>query len=329
MKGKRAMAEFKAKKLASRGKEKTTKSKTEVGRRVVGKGKGGKKVRFEKGQNSLARETCGGPTTHARVLARRSTSEWGVGGKKKCSVVKEDVVKKEPMIFVEVVKDEAEKEEDEEEVAMSGAGEEEQVGEVPPVIRDIMPAEAVAQASVALLNDAEEMVVVEPVEEVAVIQMEIPNFQIDQATSLQEEGDSHQARRKGEVRDREDRASPPVATTSAEDVAMEEDCTVDVLVSAKLAKRIIDQKKASLERMKQKVEFKRILLQDLKSEDLEDTKRKTELQLMLSEIVERQQEKGAKAADLEVEIVAGETELEKEEAKVHAAILLFEETASK
>ena len=62
----------------------------------------------------------------------------------KCSVVKEDVVKKEPMIFVEVVKDEAEKEEDEEEVAMSGAGEEAQVGEVAPVIRDIMPAEAVA-----------------------------------------------------------------------------------------------------------------------------------------------------------------------------------------
>ena len=165
MRGKRAMAEFKAKKLASRGKEMTTRSQTKVGRLVVGKGKGGKKVRFEKGQNSLAREMCGGPTTHARVLARRSTSEWGVGGKKKCSVAKEDVVKKEPTIFVEVVKDEAEKEEDEEEVAMSGAGEEEQVGEVPPVIRDIMPAEAVAQASVALLNDAEEMVVVEPVEE--------------------------------------------------------------------------------------------------------------------------------------------------------------------
>ena len=264
MKGKRAMAESKAKKLASRGKEKTARSKTEVGRRVVGKDKGGKKVRFE---------------------------------------------------------DEAEK--DEEEVAMSGAGEEEQVGEVPPVIRNIMPVGAVAQASVgvALVNDA--------VEEVTVLQMEIPNFQIDQATSLQEEGDSHQARRKGEVGDREDRASPPVATGSAEDEAMEEDCTVDFLVSAKLAKRIIDQKKASLERMKQKVEFKRILLQDLKSEDLEDKKRKTELQLMLSEIVERQQEKGAKAADLEVEIVAGEKELEKEEAKVHAAILLFEETASK
>ena len=227
------------------------------------------------------------------------------------------------MIFVEVVKDEAEQEEDEDEVAMSGAGEEAQVGEVAPVIRDIMPAEAVAQASVALLNDAEEMVVVEPVEEVAVIQMEIPNFQIDQATSLQEEGDSHQARRKGEVRDREDRASPPVATTSAEDEAMEEDCTVDVLVSAKLAKRIINQKKASHERMKQKVEFKRNLLQDLKSEDLEDEKRKTELQLMLSQIVERQQEKSAEAADLEVEIVAAEKELKKEEAKMQAA-LLFE-----
>ena len=65
------------------------------------------------------------------------------------------------------------------------------------------------------------MVVVEPVEEVAVIQMEIPNFQIDQATSLQEEGDSHQARRKGEVRDREDRASLPVSTPSAEDDVME------------------------------------------------------------------------------------------------------------
>ena len=75
--------------------------------------------------------------------------------------------------------------------------------------------------------------------------------------------------------------------------------------------------------MKQKVEFKRNLLQDLKSEDLEDEKRKTELQLMLSQIVERQQEKSAKAADLEVEIVAAEKELKKEEAKMQAA-LLFE-----
>ena len=139
VKGKRAMAEFKANKLASRGKEKTARSKTEVGRRVVGKDEGGKKVRFE---------------------------------------------------------DEAEK--DEEEVAMSGAGEEEQVGEVPPVIRNIMPVGAVAQASVgvALVNDA--------VEEVTVLQMEIPNFQIDQATYLQEEVYSHQTRREGEVRDREE-----------------------------------------------------------------------------------------------------------------------------
>ena len=268
VKGKRAMAEFKANKLASRGKEKTARSKTEVGRRVVGKDEGGKKVRFE---------------------------------------------------------DEAEK--DEEEVAMSGAGEEEQVGEVPPVIRNIMPVGAVAQASVgvALVNDADEMVAVE---EVTVLQMEIPNFQIDQATSLQEEVYSHQTRREGEVRDREDRASLPVSTPSAEDDVMEEDSTVDVLVSAKLAKRIINQKKASHERMKQKVEFKRNLLQDLKSEDLEDEKRKTELQLMLSQIVERQQEKSAKAADLEVEIVAAEKELKKEEAKMQAA-LLFEEAASK
>ena len=158
--------------------------------------------------------------------------------------------------------------------------------------------------------------------------MEIPNFQIDQATSLQEEVYSHQTRREGEVRDREDRASLPVSTPSAEDDVMEEDSTVDVLVSAKLAKRIINQKKASHERMKQKVEFKRNLLQDLKSEDLEDEKRKTELQLMLSQIVERQQEKSAKAADLEVEIVAAEKELKKEEAKMQAA-LLFEEAASK
>ena len=180
VKGKRTMAEFKAKKLASRGKEKTTRSKTEVGRPVVGKGKGGKKVRIEKGQNSLARETCGGPTTHARVLARRSTSEWGVGGKKKCSVGNEDIVKKEPMIFVQVVKDEAEVAEGE--VVMAGAGEEERVGEGHPVGRIIMLAGAVAQAPVvvAFVNDAEEIGAVEPVEEVAVIQMEIPNFQIDQ-----------------------------------------------------------------------------------------------------------------------------------------------------
>ena len=278
VKGKRAMAEFKANKLASRGKEKTARSKTEVGRRVVGKDEGGKKVRFE---------------------------------------------------------DEAEK--DEEEVAMSGAGEEEQVGEVPPVIRNIMPVGAVAQASVgvALVNDA--------VEEVTVLQMEIPNFQIDQATSLQEEGDSHQTRRKGEVREREDRASFPVSTPSAEDEVMEEDDTVDFLGSAKLAKRKIDQKKASLERTKQKVEFKKILLQDLKSEELEDEKRKIELQLIFkavekekSEIVQRQQERSAKAADLQVEIEASEKvkvdkeeDLEREEAKVQDAFLLFKAAAPK
>ena len=340
MKGKRTMAEFKAKKLASRGKEKTSRSKTEVGRPVVGKGKGGKKVRIEKGQNSLAGETCGGPTTRGRVLARRSTSEWGVGGMKRCSVGNENIVKKEPVISVQVVKDEAEVAEGE--VAMAGAGEKERVGEGHPVGRIIMLAGAVAQAPVvvAFVNDAEE---IGAVEEVAVIQMEIPNFQIDQATSLQEEGDSHQTRRKGEVREREDRASFPVSTPSAEDEVMEEEDTVDFLCSAKLAKRKIDQKKASLERTKQKVEFKKILLQDLKSEELEDEKRKTELQLIFkavekekSEIVQRQQERSAKAADLQVEIEASEKvkvdkeeDLEREEAKVQDAFLLFKAAASK
>ena len=93
-----------------------------------------------------------------------------------------------------------------------------------------------------MVNDA--------VEEVTVLQMEIPNFQIDQATSLQEEVYSHQTRREGEVRDREDRASLPVSTPSAEDDVMEEDSTVDVLVYAKLEKMIIHQKKAFHERMK-------------------------------------------------------------------------------
>ena len=57
---------------------------------------------------------------------------------------------------------------------------------------------------------------------------------------------------------------------------------------------------------------------------------------MLSEIVERQQERNAKAADLQAEIEAGEKvkvdkeeELEKEEAKVKAAFLLIESAATK
>ena len=134
-----------------------------------------------------------------------------------------------------------------------------------------------------------------------------------------------------------------MSTSSAEDEVMKEVGTVDFLDSAKLAKRRIDQKKASLERTKQKVEFKRILLQDLKSEHLEDEKRGSELQLVLesiekekSEIVKRQQERSSKAAALQAEIEAGEKmkvdkeeELEKEEAKVQSALLLFKTAASK
>ena len=134
-----------------------------------------------------------------------------------------------------------------------------------------------------------------------------------------------------------------MSTSSAEDEVMKEVGTVDFLDSAKLAKRRIDQKKASLERTKQKIQFKRILLQDLKSEHLEDEKRGSELQLVLesiekekSEIVQRQQERSSKAAALQAEIEAGEKmkvdkeeELEKEEAKVQDAFLLFKAAASK
>ena len=134
-----------------------------------------------------------------------------------------------------------------------------------------------------------------------------------------------------------------MSTSSAEDEGMKEVGTVDFLDSAKLAKRRIDQKKASLERTKQKIQFKRILLQDLKSEHLEDEKRGSELQLVLesiekekSEIVQRQQERSSKVAALQAEIEAGEKmkvdkeeELEKEYAKVQAAFLLFKTAASK
>ena len=134
-----------------------------------------------------------------------------------------------------------------------------------------------------------------------------------------------------------------MSTSSAEDEVMKEVGTVDFLDSAKLAKRRIDQKKASLERTKQKIQFKRILLQDLKSEHLEDEKRGSELQLVLesiekekSEIALRQQERSSKAAALQAEIEVGEKmrvdkeeELEKEEAKVQSALLLFMTAASK
>merc|ERR1719430_2875848 len=128
----------------------------------------------------------------------------------------------------------------------------------------------------------------------------------------EEEGVSNQTRK--EVRERGERASLLVSTPSAEDEVMEEDGTVDFLDSAKLAKRRIDQKKASLERAKQKVEFKRTILQDLKSEDLEDEKRGSELQSMLKEIVQRQQERSSKVAALQAEIEAGEKmKVDKEE----------------
>lgn len=131
------------------------------------------------------------------------------------------------------------------------AGEEEQGGEVRLV-------GAVAQdVEVALMNDVEEMGDAEPFEEVAVIQMEIPNFQIDQATSLQEGGDLIQSRGEGEARDRKERATLPMLTTTPKNVVVEVDKErkqLKFLDSVKIAKRNIDQKKASLERMKQEKE---------------------------------------------------------------------------
>ena len=129
------------------------------------------------------------------------------------------------------------------------AGEEEQGGEVRLV-------GAVAQdVEVALMNDVEEMGDAEPFEEV--IQMEIPNFQIDQATSLQEGGDLIQSRGEGEARDRKERATLPMLTTTPKNVVVEVDKErkqLKFLDSVKIAKRNIDQKKASLERMKQEKE---------------------------------------------------------------------------
>ena len=134
----------------------------------AGQRQGGKKVsRTEKEEISVAEERNEGPKTHARVLARRSTSEWAVEGKTKCFVGQKDVVKKEPMTFVQVIKDEAEKEEEDEEVAegevlMAAAGEKERDEEASPVA---------AQGAVGLsaMIGAEEMGAVEPDEEVTVI----------------------------------------------------------------------------------------------------------------------------------------------------------------
>ena len=158
VKGKRVMA--------SRGKGKILRSMTQVGRLV--KGKGGKKVsRTEKEEISVAEKRNGGPKTHARVLARRSTSEWAVEGKTKCFVGQKDVVKKEPKTLVQVIKDEAEKEEEDEEVAegevlMAATGERERDEEAFPVA-----AQGVVGLSAVI--GTEEMGAVEPDEEVTVI----------------------------------------------------------------------------------------------------------------------------------------------------------------
>ena len=140
---------------------------------------------MEKGEKSVAEGRNGGPKTCARVLARRSTSEWGVGlgGKTKCSVGKKDVKK---VTFIQEIKGEA-GEEDEEvalgEGLMAGAGEEERGEEAPPVGKDVMLA-AQGVVRVAVVIEAEEMVALEPDEEVTVTQMDIPNIQINQATYL-------------------------------------------------------------------------------------------------------------------------------------------------
>ena len=115
-------------------------------------------------------------------------------------------MKQEPNVCVG--KHEAEKE-------VEGQGGEEENG----LGRDIMPVEVVVQAVV----DAAHMT---DVEEVAVIQMEMPNFQIDQATSLQDVGDLKEV----------DKEKKPL-------------CVLD---SAKIAQRKIEHKKKFLERLKQK-----------------------------------------------------------------------------
>ena len=195
---------------------------------------------------------------------------------------------------------------------------------------------------------------------VKVIQMEIPNFQIDQATSLQV-GDLNLTRR-----DEEDGVSREEVGEQV--VNEEEDVVTEVeegrkrvhfLDSVKIAKRNIEQQKAYLAEMKQEEEMKRAKLEDLKAEDLEDKirsselaktgaelqkreeelkKRKAELERTVNavvkekcEIAERLKKRDAKAADLKAEIEAAERlkmvkeeELRKDEADVQAALLLLQ-----
>ena len=209
-----------------------------------------------------------------------------------------------------------------------------------------------AGVEVAVMTDVEK---IGEVEEVAVIKMEIPNFEIDEATSLQQEVDLDHIRGGKEARDRAGRASLPMLS----DVVMEkgkERKQLNFLDSVKIAKRNIDQKKAILERMKQVEKVKRANLRDLKAEDVEETsrsfelaktgaelqRRKEELEMMFkaflkekSDIVKRQQERDAKVADMEAEIEADEKirrdkeeELERDHAEVQAALLLLQAAAS-
>ena len=208
-----------------------------------------------------------------------------------------------------------------------------------------------AGVEVAVMTDVEK---IGEVEEVAVIKMEIPNFEIDEATSLQQEVDLDHIRGGKEARDRAGRASLPMLS----DVVMEkgkERKQLNFLDSVKIAKRNIDQKKAILERMKQVEKVKRANLRDLKAEDVEETsrsfelaktgaelqRRKEELEMMFkaflkekSDIVKRQQERDAKVADMEAEIEADEKirrdkeeELERDHAEVQAALLLLQAAA--
>ena len=263
-------------------------------------------------KNTLAGEKKAEPSGARRVLARRSTSEWGVGGIKKCSVELKDVVKQEPMTFVQINKCKVEREEMMEEI---GYGEE---------------------------GQGEDEVDAVDAEEVTVMLMEIPNFQIHQATSLQV-GDLNKARR-----DEKGRVSRVEGG--------------NFLDSAKIAKRKIEQKKSFLAEMKLKEEMKRAKLQDMKAEDLEDKirsselaktgaelqkreeelkKRKAELERTVNavvkekcEIAERLKKRDAKAADLKAEIEAAERlkmvkeeELRKNEAEVQEALLLLQAAA--
>jgi len=323
---------------------------------------------IEAGKNSLAGGMSGGPSKCAgRTLARRSKTEWGVGGKKRdekrggpLTRARRTLARRSTSEWGGVVKKGCTAEPDEK---MGGP-----LYSTPTRARRTLARKSTSEwggagkkgcsleeGDVLKQEQKEE----DDVEEVAEVMeggeavkeetggeedpLALPSDRDAMAAGTVEQGADEAA----VVSDVEEigEVEAVEGVDEATSLQQEEGNEHSFLDSARIAKRKMDQEMALLEELKQNEEMKRAHLELLRAGNFEDmqklAKNEAKLQIMLksfeeekSQIIKRQQERNVKAADLEAEIkadermkLAKEEELKKNRAEVQAALLLFQAAA--